>query len=324
MSARCSFLLGSILLVGPSALSLACSSASPPPAADASAQPASPAEETTLSEPATEASETDVPDASAASSKSTPEPSEPPPPSVAEICENLCVRVDSACKGSAGEQCRGFCREYVAAAERCPVEVAEALECQLEASDTMLCANVAASSCVPEFTEMTECRAGQRAPRAQRVKKSGDAVDEELPPNWARTDDEEFGISLPFPLDVTVEGSGAERKLVAREDDVEYVVDSPPRFAGEPTDRAILRAVLDYVGTPCHKSLKVHGRFEKGGAVHVHIDTACKDGRHLRGMFHVAPDRIVVTSARANAPLRAPEIESRLEALFYGFRFVKP
>lgn len=222
------------------------------------------------------------------------------------------------------------CKDYLSAAERCPVEVTEALECQAEAADAMICASVAAASCVSLFSELNACRAGHQEPRAQRTTGTGDAArtaansdtGEELPEGWKRHRDDAWSVSLPLPSGARAEGEGLGRRLVVSEDGVDYLVEAPARFRGEATDKALLRAVLDYVGTPCHKALKVHGRFENQGAVHVHFDTLCSDGRHWRGMVHVSPSQLVVTSARAATSLRSPAIETRLESLFYGFRFV--
>lgn len=269
-------------------------------------------------------------------SASEPEPLDPQPvaapavqaPDPAAECLRLCERVESQCKAASVEACRMNCKDFMVAAERCPVEVVDALACQTEASDAMICTNIVAASCVPLFSDLNACRAGQAEPRAPRAggaaRAQGGSGDEELPAGWERTEDPTFSVSLPFPRGARVEGDDAARRLVASEEGVDYLVEAPARFRGEATDKALLRAVLDYVKTPCHKALKVHGRFENQGATHVHFDTTCSDGRHWRGMLHVAPERLVITSAQAPTTLRTPEVDARLESLFYGFRFVRP
>src|SRR6187551_2003457 len=59
-----------------------------------------------------------------------PSPSE----SVAQVCETNCARMDTACERAA-PSCRVSCRDYVDDAQKCPVEVYEALRCQQKAED---------------------------------------------------------------------------------------------------------------------------------------------------------------------------------------------
>lgn len=302
------------------ALALSCA-AGPKPADPAGPPEAEPADRTAGTDPAPPHSAT--PADPAEPPEGAPEPTAATTtPDPGALCERLCVRVEADCKPPAAETCRAGCKDYVQTWERCPVEVEEALACQSQAQDAMLCANVAAASCVAAFSTLARCRAGQAAPRARDAVAETGEEQERVPPGWQRTEDADLGISLLLPASVAGDGEGPSKRLVAREGDREYVVDSPPRLAGDPTDKALLKAVLDYVGTPCHKALKVHGRFESGNVVHVHFDTACKDGTHWRGMLHVSPERVIATSARSTTAFTTEDASNKLEALFYGFRFV--
>lgn len=254
------------------------------------------------------------------SSPSATAPSVPTAADAAALCERLCGRVEAECKEPAAEGCRASCKDYLQTWERCPVEVEEALTCQAEAQDAMLCANVAAASCVPTFSELAQCRAGRQPPKPREATAASEAEQERVPDGWQRLEDAELGISLLLPSGAAREEGAVQ--LSVQEGDLTYVVESPPPLKGEPTDKALLKAVLDYVGTACHKALKVHGRFETGDVVHIHFDTTCKDGTHWRGMLHVSHQRTVATSARSGTPFTTEEAANRLEALFYGFRFL--
>lgn len=287
--------------------------------ADASAESAPPEVDATEQETAPHGTEPTAPPAQAA------ERAEPPPaPDASILCERLCDRVAGECKEQAVAVCRASCSDYVSSAERCPVEVEEALSCQTSAQDAMLCANVAASSCVPAFSALAACREGRAAPRARgnaNTEAAPTEPGEELPAGWARIDDRPLVVSLPLPVDAAPQDGPRGRRLVASEDELEYLVESPPRFQGEATDKALLRAVLDYLGSACHKSLKVHGRFETGAVVHVSFETLCKDGAAWKGMLHVHPQRMVVTAARSASPL--PDAAApKLDSMFYGLRFL--
>lgn len=250
----------------------------------------------------------------------TETPAVPTAADAAALCERLCARVEAECKEPAAEACRASCKDYLQTWERCPVEVEEALTCQAEAQDAMLCANVAAASCVPTFSELAQCRAGRQPPKPREAVAASETERERVPDGWQRLEDAELGISLLLPSGAAREQGAAQ--LSVQEGDLTYIVESPTPLKGEPTDKALLKAVLDYVGTACHKALKVHGRFETDDVVHVHFDTTCKDGTHWRGMLHVSPQRTIATSARSGAPFTTEEAANKLEALFYGFRFL--
>lgn len=313
---------------------LACGSANPSPAQPSSSQPPSTqppskgpnapsagqpsATEPSATEPAASATAASSTEASEPAQAVTPEPARP---DAAALCERLCERVASECKEKAAATCRASCSDYVAAAARCPVEVEDALSCQATAQDAMVCANIVASTCVPAFSSLSACRSGEAEPRVRAEAPGALEGTELLPPGWARVDDGPLVVSLPLPSDASAVDGAHGRRLAASEGEVEFLVESPQRFRGEATDKALLKAVLDYLGTPCHKALKVHGRFEKGPVVHVNFATTCKDGVVWKGMLHVHPERMVVTAARSTT--RLPEnVGPKLDALFYGFRFL--
>jgi hypothetical protein len=298
------------------AAALACASAPPPPA------PA----------PATNTVEPSPADPTAATEEDVAPPSQMPPPVEAPgpapdaspalaLCETLCERVRTECEPEALESCQGSCPGYESTWERCPVEVERALACQAQTSGGLLCANVATESCAPHFAALANCRTGRAAPLPRQGTEAAEATGETLPEGWERRDVPELGISVPLPRLATTEDGTGGKRVVASEGPIEYRVEGMRRLRGAPTDKALLKAVLDYVGPACQKGLRVHGRFETGEIVHVNFDTQCMDGLAWRGMLHVDPERQIATSLRSTAPLTSAEVQAKLDALAYGMRY---
>jgi len=244
-------------------------------------------------------------------------PPPPPEPTASELCERVCATMDMGCKGRAAQVCRVNCEDHVKTAERCPVEVSAALLCQDQADDRLPCQNVAAESCVAQFTALADCRSGKNAPVERAATAIAPASGLEGPAGWARVDDAELGVSLILPAGAQVTNTTAGRRLSSEEAGVLYFVEALPPSAAAPTDRTILKSALDYLGFDCQKKLKLSSRFEKDGIIHVRLDTICKDGTEWAGMLRAFPGKTLVTTSRFTT---GPGKPAALDDFLYGFR----
>ncbi|HSC86328.1 MAG TPA: hypothetical protein VLC09_03625 [Polyangiaceae bacterium] len=288
------------------------------PVAGEAAAPAGDGASTPASTPATPPPSSTPSETAPTSSASEPAtPSAPPRPSVAELCEAECVKMDGSCKPRAAEFCRANCDEQVKTAARCPIEVEESLLCQRDTEKEIPCANVIPESCNRKYKAMDDCRSGKVAARSPDQIPSGGVSDDEPPSGWRRYDFAELGISLTLPPEV--ERSGAERayRVTSSEAGVAYLVEGLPSTAAKPTDRSILATATGYFGPTCNQRMKLYGRFEKDDIIHVRVETQCKDGRAWYGMLHVYPGRTVITALNYQGK---PEVAPPVDSFLYSFR----
>ncbi len=296
--------------MGSLGLSLAaCGAPPPPPAAAPSPEPPPPTPVVVATPPP-----------SPAQSPEPAAPAPPPEPTAAELCERICATMDTGCKGRAAQVCRVNCEDHVNTAQRCPVEVSAALLCQVDAEDRLACQNVAAESCVAQFTRMSDCRSGKVPAKERGALVAAESGDQEVPAGWARAEDAELGISLILPAGAEATTSGNVRRLSSEEDGILYFAEYLPPSAQVPTDKTILKSALDYLGFDCQKGLKLSSRFEKDGVIHVRLETRCKDGTQWAGMLRVLPGKTVITTTRFPNGLTQP---TTLDAFLYGFRLLK-
>lgn len=255
------------------------------------------------------------------------EPEEAPPPGpkptevVGDVCEATCKKVESACSQRASEFCRASCRDYVGAAESCPVEVHAALSCQNDADDFLLCSNIAAESCANLYREMKRCRAGEVAPKVWGQTEEA-VVKSDVPTGFERKAVPAHGFSIPMPKGAKL--SAAEKNFEMSAQDasgITYVVKSLELGSTKkPTDVSILRTATQYVGNTCQPKLRLHGRFESQGVIHVRFDTVCEDGSVYHGVLHFWDGKSVVATTKLPRELPAGEKNENLEPFLFGFQ----
>lgn len=256
-------------------------------------------------EPAPASSVPSEPSASAARETSEPPaapPAEAPKPSALErirtLCAEGCSKMEGRCKEASVDVCRVNCENFESDGERCPFEVEDALACQAEADDVIPCSNTAAESCVRQYRAMRECTMGRVPPR-QASEGAQTEAPEDVPDGFARVSDARLGLSLLFP-EPLVRASGEEAlRLSATLGEFEFRAETLPIAVPNPTDKTILKTALDFLGFACQSKLRLHGRFESEGVIHVRFDTACKDGVEWHGAFHFLDQRVAVTAVRA-------------------------
>jgi hypothetical protein len=83
---------------------------------------------------------------------------------------------------------------------------------------------------------------------------------------------------------------------------------------------SILRTATKYVGNSCQPKLRLHGRFESQGVIHVRFDTVCEDGRAYHGILHFWDGKSVVATTQLDSELPAGEKNPNLEAFLFGFQ----
>lgn len=297
------------------------SQATPSDAAPSSSASAAAPEPAPAPEPSAEPEEKPAPEPAPA----PPEAVEPARPDVAGACRTLCERTAKACSERAAQFCTASCGDYVNAAEQCPVEVTRALSCQAEAEDVGLCANIARPECAPMFVAMRDCRSGKKPPLA--LGELEKPVVASTSTNWSSVEVAELGLTVRFPS-VYTKKHAPNVGITASHGGSEYVVES---FEGFPklTDSTLLRAVTAYLGNACQAKLRLHGRYETKGIVHVRFTTTCSDGLSIEGMVHVNGTKWVAASKRtppssatpASAP---PPGEPSLDDYLYSLEFKEP
>ncbi len=254
------------------------------------------------------------PEASASVERETPEPTAAPPaqaprPSALEriraLCAEGCSKMEGRCKETSVDVCRVNCENFESDGERCPVEVEDALTCQSTADDVIPCSNTAAESCVQQYRAMRECATGRVPPRRESESAKTEAP-EEVPDGFERVSDPRLGLSLLFPESL-VRASGEEAlRLSATLGEFEFRAETLPVAVPNPTDKTILKTALDFLGFPGQSKLRLHGRFESEGVIHVRFDTACKDGVEWHGAFHFLDERAVVAAVRTKSKPATP------------------
>ena len=243
----------------------------PEPAAPASASTAEP-----------EAVETSPPDPAV-------EP-EPTGPTVAEVCEELCVSADQRCTKKSAYRCRALCKTYVKKAAGCEEETKKALTCQAGGDDAEVCSHVAAVKCSRDFQRMLACQRGEKP--AVKAPKGP-------PDHWQSIRDEELTISVAMPPGAQLDPNAKRRTWRAEEGGITYVVTELPPPRRKISDGSLLRMVVNHVGYRCQRNLKVHGRFTSHGVTGVAYSTSCTDGTQRAGMLRIRNDRAVSVGVEA-------------------------
>lgn len=303
-----------------SLLVIACAGQAPPtqPAQEQSA----PVGERTSQQPVqVEPPASDAPEEAAPQPVESPEPAEPATAIVARVCEEGCAKMDSACNERAASFCRASCRDYVSAAEKCPVEVEDALSCQATADDFLLCSNIAAESCTPLFRAMKECREGRAEPQERKAKEPEKS---RVPEGWARFTVAQDGYSVLAPQTMTLTATANSYKATGQDQlGIEYRLEPLQTGGREPTASNILRSATAYLGNDCQPKLRLHGRYESAGVIHIRFDTTCKDGSAWHGMLHFWGKSGAVTTS-FHSPAQAALENPHLEAFLFSFESSAP
>lgn len=294
-----------------------------------SACASSPAAETPEPAPAPSAEppSEEPPPAESPSEEPPKEPSPEGPPAaegpsptelVATICEETCQKVQGACNERAASFCRASCGDYVSGAETCPVEVHAALSCQKSADDFLLCSNIAAESCANLYRTMKKCRDGEVEPKPWGVASNAPA-ESDVPPGFVKKSVSAHGFSQLMPEAAKLETKEGGAFEMTHEDasGITYVTKSLElNQTSKPTSASILRTTTKYVGNDCQPKLRLHGRFETAGVIHVRFDTVCSSGTTYHGIVHFWDGKAVV----ATTIVKSESVQNpNLEAFLFGF-----
>lgn len=223
--------------------------------------------------------------------------------------------MDRACP-RASKVCRASCDDYEDGAEKCPVEIYEALRCQQNAEDFLLCSNVSPEDCAKQVRAMQDCRSGKVPPASWGENKHEEEAATAVPSGWTRLE-HSSGFSLLLPTGAQWKAQdGAEQALV----DVggeEYRARRLSLEGKKITDALILRLVSAEVGHACEAKLKIHGRYETGETIHVRFQTPCKGEQDYYGVLHVRGGYALLVYIHRTAPVVGqPE---HLDSLVFGY-----
>src|SRR5512141_1670791 len=107
-------------------------------------------------------------------------------PSVADVCEKLCVRADQNCSKDSAAKCRAGCDRYIKLADRCENDVRRALQCQQKAKNEFLCSSQADPKCEKNFRDLSACEKGEKGGG------QGTPQDISVPPSWTKVTDDQL------------------------------------------------------------------------------------------------------------------------------------
>jgi hypothetical protein len=211
---------------------------------------------------------------------------------VAEVCEQLCVRMDRKCKQEVARNCRARCKRYRRLAAGCESETLAALRCQATAQDAPICLNYAAPSCLKPFQELQRCHRGEVAT----------AKEPNSPPaGWKTIADEELGIMVALPENAKLEPNRERRTWQGEEGGVTYYVTLLKPPPEELSESKLLRMVIEHVEHRCQRGLKVHASFQSKGVWGTRYHSRCHDGSERHGMLRIRRGMALAIGYRAPA-----------------------
>ncbi len=249
--------------------------------------------------------------------KAEPKLGPTPQERVAQACEENCVRMDQACAASA-KVCRASCDDYVEQANECPVEIYEALKCQQQAEDFMLCSNVSPEECASKVLAMKDCRSGAAEPRTWGEEEAETSAPDSTPAGWTRLPHESQGFSLLFPKGASWSPVNGIEEASTKRDEVLYRARIVSLGGKKLSDRLILRTVVQEVSTECESKLRIFGRYDSHGTEHIRFKTPCKGQEDYHGALYIKGDRAVIVSLyREGHFSEAPE---QWDAVFFGYQ----
>jgi len=287
---------------------------SPPPASQpsanaddraesAKAEPSN-AKSDEAAEPVTTAATEAKPDAPADNTKPSPSAGQRP---IDEACRKLTERTEQKCTKQVASLYAVSCRRYVKAT-KCEQELVRAVECQLKATDDLLCAHQADPKCSEAARELKICEKGT-APGEQTQPE-----DLTLPAGWEKIDDSKLGFTVAMPRGTSLDAAASRRTWKAEESGIAYLVADVEPPAGKLNSAAVLRTITNYIGTRCQSKLKVHGQLETKGTTLVLYDSVCSDGTEWHGMMHFWIGKAVSTGLHGPAGCKGVR-----EPYFYSF-----
>lgn len=253
-----------------------------------------------------------APDPSEAPPEAEPAPvptaEAPPPPSLVDLCNQMCDAVAPKCNEMQLAGCRSTCQNYDSPPDACVPVVRAALECARADKDFLFCANVVPEACAKRFKAIDTCLATGKAP-----------VDKErkgLPEGWARYSPAGVGFSVAMPKGVAETTEGAVKRWSSKAaDGASYEVTQRPGPPDKKLDtRAFLR-ITRQIFPGCTAKMKLHSMIEKPGHTSMQYKSVCPDQTEIYGTLHVVGDRLLVLL------LRFPRgQEAEIDPFVYSFQ----
>ncbi len=213
-------------------------------------------------------------------------------PSVADVCEKLCVRADQNCSKDSAAKCRAGCDRYVKLADRCENDVRRALQCQQKAKNEFLCSSQADPKCEKNFRDLLACEKGEKGGG------QGTTQDISVPSSWTKVTDDQLKFTVMMPPGAALDPKAPRRTWQGEDGGVTYLVSEVDPPKGNP-DKAFLGMAVAYVGGKCQMGMKLHGRFENKGKLMMQFDSYCPDKTEYHGAIHIWGNKAVVTALRS-------------------------
>lgn len=239
----------------------------------------------------------------------TPEAAEPTAaePTLRELCERVCARLETQCSQSVAQSCRRTCERYDGTPEPCHEVGRDAFACW-ETVNNPLCANIVPDGCAKPFRLFTSCR---NAPESFVYESPPDKTDlagfERFSPEG-----ETFVAMMPGDVDKTEEGP--EVVWSAHADGVRYFIRKLPAAPEEFTAKSQVRLAMKWLA-PCTGRLKLHGQVDTDDGVSVHYDGACDDASERHGVIHITKGAVFIIGTEGPSDNRG-----QFDAFAYGFQ----
>jgi hypothetical protein len=210
-------------------------------------------------------------------------------PSVADVCEKLCVRADQECTKDSATKCRASCDRYSKLAERCENDVRRSLQCQMKAKKEFICSAQADPKCEQTFRGMRACEKGETGAGQGTVQNFA------LPGTWTKVTDDQLKFTVSMPPGAQLDPKAERRTWRGEDNGITYFVAQldPPK---DKPDKAFLPMAIAYVGGKCQLGIKLHGRFESHGKLLMQWDSGCPDKSEWHGAIHIWEGKAVATA----------------------------
>jgi hypothetical protein len=143
--------------------------------------------------------------------------------------------------------------------------------------------------CSEQFRELNACESGQSFAGGE----TSAAVNP--PAGWQRIEDREAGFALHLPPGAQLGQRNGYRTWSVESEGVTYLAAVLPAVQGV-SEKDLTSVTIRYLGVDCQAGIRLHGRYEKDGAVAERFDSSCRNGDEWHGMLRASTHNLVITA----------------------------
>jgi hypothetical protein len=228
---------------------------------------------------------------------------------VSEECAALCENAATQCSRRSARKCRANCDRYLSLAESCESQVLGAIRCQAS-TPNLVCSNVV-GECAQQFRALNACETGQ----TQALTDTASSVSP--PEGWQRVQDTQEGFAVHMPAGAKLGNLNGHRTWSVESGGVTYLAAVLPAIQAV-SEKDLTAVTIRYLGLDCQAGIRLHGRFEKDGAVSERFDSSCRNGDEWHGMLRASGKNLVITAERVSKGKQATG-----DSFYYSFEYLK-